>query len=296
MSRMAKDNTFQAPQSAQTQNTPGLESKMQPASESTKLETSDGIAEYKGSGKLAGKKALITGGDSGIGRSVAALYAKEGADITIVYLPVEEDDAQETKRLVEAEGKQCLLIPGDLRDRDFCKDAVDKHVQKYGTINILVNNASQQFSCPDLAEINLDTVEDVFKTNIIQMFAMTKFSLPHMNKGDSIINNTSVTTFRGTASMVDYASTKGAIVGFTRSAALQLIPKGIRVNAVAPGSTYSPIQVDTRDEEQMQGWASKKPLGRPGQPSEVATSFVFLASSDASLFYGQIMHPYPLGE
>ncbi|RDW64523.1 uncharacterized protein DSM5745_09934 [Aspergillus mulundensis] len=296
MSRMAKDNTFQAPQSAQTQNTPGLESKMQPASESTKLETSDGIAEYKGSGKLAGKKALITGGDSGIGRSVAALYAKEGADITIVYLPIEESDAQETKKLVEAEGRQCLLIPGDLRDRTFCKDAVDKHVQKYGPINILVNNASQQFSCPDLTEINLDTVEDVFRTNIIQMFAMTKFSLPHMGKGDSIINNTSVTTFRGTASMVDYASTKGAIVGFTRSAALQLIPKGIRVNAVAPGSTYTPIQVDTRNEEQMQGWASGKPLGRPGQPSEVATSFVFLASSDASLFYGQIMHPYPLGE
>ncbi|KAL4750630.1 hypothetical protein BDW72DRAFT_110848 [Aspergillus terricola var. indicus] len=296
MSRMAKDNTFQAPGSAQTQNTPGLESKMQPASEATKLETSDGIKDYKGSGKLQGKKALITGGDSGIGRSVAALYAKEGADITIVYLPVEEEDAQETKRLVEAEGRQCLLLSGDLRDKGFCKQAVDSHVQKFGHINILVNNASQQFSCPDLAQINLDTVADVFQTNIIQMFAMTKFSLPHMSKGDSIINNTSVTAFRGTGSMVDYASTKGAIVGFTRSAALQLIPKGIRVNAVAPGSTYTPIQVDTRDAEQMQGWASSKPLGRPGQPSEVATSFVFLASSDASLFYGQILHPYPLGE
>ncbi|KAL4987464.1 hypothetical protein BDW68DRAFT_177837 [Aspergillus falconensis] len=296
MSRMAKDNTFQAPGSAQTQNKPGLESEMQPASEATKLETAGGIKDYKGSGKLQGKKALITGGDSGIGRSVAALYAKEGADITIVYLPVEEDDAQETKRLVEAEGRQCLLLSGDLRDRDFCKTAVDSHVQKYGHINILVNNASQQFSCPDLAQINLDTVADVFQTNIIQMFAMTKFSLPHMSKGDSIINNTSVTAFRGTSSMVDYASTKGAIVGFTRSAALQLIPKGIRVNAVAPGSTYTPIQVDTRDAEQMQGWASSKPLGRPGQPSEVATSFVFLASSDASLFCGQILHPYPLGE
>ncbi|KAL4802457.1 hypothetical protein BDV18DRAFT_166844 [Aspergillus unguis] len=296
MSRMAKDNTFQPPGSAQTQQTPGLESKMQPASESTKLETSDGIQDYKGSGKLSGKKALITGGDSGIGRSVAALYAKEGADVTIVYLPVEDADAQETKKLVEGEGRECLLIPGDLRNKDFCKKAVEKHIEKFKTLNILINNASQQFMCPDLAEINLDQVQDCFQTNIVQMFAMTKFALPHLGKGDSIINNTSVTAFRGTKSMVDYASTKGAIVGFTRSAALQLIPKGIRVNAVAPGSTYTPIQVDTRDAESMQNWASGKPLGRPGQPSEVATSFVFLASADASLFYGQILHPYPLGE
>ncbi|KAL4863597.1 hypothetical protein BDV12DRAFT_177288 [Aspergillus spectabilis] len=296
MSQMAKGNTFQPPGSAQTQNTPGLESKMQPPSEPTKLETPSGISEYKGSGRLSGKKALITGGDSGIGRSVAALFAKEGADVTIVYLPVEEQDAQETKKLVEKEGKQCLLISGDLRDRDFCKRAVEGHVKKFGTINILINNASTQFSCGDLAEISLDQVENVFQSNIIQMFAMTKFSLPHMNKGDSIINNTSVTAFRGTASMVDYASTKGAIVGFTRALSLQLIPKGIRVNAVAPGSTYTPIQVDTRDEKQMQDWASQKPLGRPGQPSEVATSFVFLASSDASLYSGQILHAYPLGD
>ncbi|KAL4786880.1 hypothetical protein BJX76DRAFT_63781 [Aspergillus varians] len=296
MSRMAKDDKFQAPGSAQTQQTPGLESKMQPASEATKLETPEGIKEYQGSGKLKGKKALITGGDSGIGRSVAALFAKEGADVTIVYLPVEEEDAQATKKLVEAEGKECLLVPGNLRDRQFCKGAVDRHVQKYGHINILVNNASTQYTCSDLAEIDLDQVETVFQTNIIQMFAITKFALPHMAKGDSIINNTSVTAFRGTKSMVDYASTKGAIVGFTRALAIQLTPKGIRVNAVAPGSTYTPIQVDTRDAESMQDWASGKPLGRPGQPSEVATSFVFLASSDASLFCGQILHPYPLGD
>ncbi|KAL4881740.1 hypothetical protein BJY04DRAFT_188052 [Aspergillus karnatakaensis] len=284
MSQMADGKTFKAPTSAQTQNTPGLESKMAPPSEPTKLETPDGISEYKGSGRLKGKKALITGGDSGIGRSVAALFAKEGADVSIVYLPVEEEDAQETKKLVEKEGKECLLLQGDLRKRDFCKKVVEEHVKKFGTINILINNASKQEPCKDLAEIDLDQVEDVFQSNIIQMFAVTKFALPHMNKGDSIINNTSVTTFRGTASMVDYASTKGAIVGFTRSLALQLIPKGIRVNAVAPGSTYTPIQVDTRDAEQMQDWASSKPLGRPGQPSEVATSFVFLASSDAALF------------
>ncbi|OJJ53530.1 hypothetical protein ASPSYDRAFT_94730 [Aspergillus sydowii CBS 593.65] len=296
MSQMSKEGQFQAPGAAQSQQTPGLESKMQPPSEATKLETPEGIKEYEGSGKLTGKKALITGGDSGIGRSVAALFAREGADVTIVYLPVEDKDAQETKKLVEKEGRECLLFPGDLRDRQVCKAAVDKHVERYGHINILVNNASQQYMCSDLAEIDLDTVEDVFKTNIIQMFAITKFALPHMGKGDSILNNTSVTTFRGTKSMVDYASTKGAIVGFTRSLASQLVSKGIRVNAVAPGSTYTPIQVDTRDAESMQDWASGKPLGRPGQPSEVATSFVFLASSAASLYYGQILHPYPLGD
>ncbi|KAL4931450.1 uncharacterized protein BDV17DRAFT_288987 [Aspergillus undulatus] len=296
MSQMAKDNTFQAPGSAQTQQTPGLESKMQPASEATKLETPDGIQEYKGSGKLKGKKALITGGDSGIGRSVAALFAREGADVTIVYLPIEEDDAQGTKGLVEAEGRECLLFPGDLRKRDICKGAVEAHVKQFGKINILINNASKQYMCTDFTEIDLDQVQDVFETNIIQMFAVTKFALPHMSKGDSIINNTSVTAFRGTKSMVDYASTKGAIVAFTRSLAQQLVSKGIRVNAVAPGSTYTPIQVDTRDAESMQGWASGKPLGRPGQPSEVATSFVFLASGEAALYYGQILHPYPIGE
>ncbi|KAL3442357.1 hypothetical protein BJX65DRAFT_299106 [Aspergillus insuetus] len=296
MSQMSKGDTFQAPSAAQSQNTPGLEKNMQPASEATKLETPSGIDEYRGSGKLQGKKALITGGDSGIGRSVAALFAKEGADITIVYLPVEEEDAQGTKKLVEAEGKKCLLIPGDLRDRNFCKKAVEKHIEQFKTINILINNASTQAMCDDLSEIDLDQVENTFQSNIIQMFAITKFSLPHMDKGDSIINNSSVTTFRGTKSMVDYASTKGAIVGFTRSLAVQLIPKGIRVNAVAPGSVYTPIQVDTRDAESMEGWGANKPLGRPGQPSEVATSFVFLASADASLYYGQVLHPHPLGD
>ncbi|KAI9371090.1 hypothetical protein BJX61DRAFT_512766 [Aspergillus egyptiacus] len=296
MSQMAKDSTFQAPGSEQTQNTPGLESKMAPASEASKLETPEGISEYKGSGKLRGKKALITGGDSGIGRAIAVLYAKEGADVTIVYLPVEEEDAQGTKKLVEKEGKACLLVPGDLRDRAFCKKAVDEHVKKFQTINILVNNASKQCMCKDLAQIDLDQVEDVFQTNIIQMFAMTKFALPHLSKGDSILNNTSVTTFKGSKGMVDYAATKGAIVGFTRSLARQLVTKGIRVNAVAPGSTYTPIQVDTREAEEMKEWGAGSQIGRPAEPSEVATSFVFLASSDASVFYGQIMHPYPLGD
>ncbi|EAW12378.1 short chain dehydrogenase [Aspergillus clavatus NRRL 1] len=285
MSHIGKDNTFQPPGQPQSQPKPGLEKKMAPPSESTKLESPGGFTEYVGSGKLKNKSVLITGGDSGIGRAVAAMMAREGANITIVYLPHEEDDAQYTKKLVEAEKRDCVLFAGDLKDRETCRKAVETHVQKYGHINVLVNNASKQYMCKDLAEIDLDKVEETFQTNIIQMIAMTKFALPHMSKGDAIINNTSVTTFRGSKSMVDYAATKGAIVGFTRSLAAQLIPKGIRVNAVAPGAVYTPIQVDTREAEEMEDWGSQKPLGRPGQPSEVATSFVFLASADASLYY-----------
>ncbi|RAH82445.1 oxidoreductase [Aspergillus japonicus CBS 114.51] len=295
-SQMGKDGTFQPPQAKQAQSKPGLEKEMAPSSESTKLEGSEGFVEYTGSNKLKDKKVLITGGDSGIGRSVAALMAREGADITIVYLPEEQEDAEHTKQLVEKEGRSCLLVPGDLRKNETCKKAVEEHVNKFKHINVLVNNASKQYMCKDLAEIDLDKVEDTFRTNILQMIAITKYALPHMSKGDSIINNTSVTTFRGSGTMVDYASTKGAIVGFTRSLALQLMPKGIRVNAVAPGSVYTPIQIDTRDAESMEGWASGKPLGRPGQPSEVATSFVFLASKDASFYSGQVLHCYPLGE
>ncbi|RLL97347.1 hypothetical protein CFD26_107063 [Aspergillus turcosus] len=265
MSQMGKDSTFQAPDKAQSQAKPGLEKEMKPSSESTKLESQSGFKEYVGSGKLKGKSVLITGGDSGIGRAVAALMAREGANISIVYLPEEEEDAQETKRLVEAENKEgaCPALRPHQRPREQRLEAMHMY----------------------FAQIDLDKVEDVFRTNIIQMIAVTKFALPYMDKGDSIINNTSVTTFRGSSSMVDYAATKGAIVGFTRSLAAQLIPKGIRVNAVAPGAIYTPIQVDTRDAEQMEGWGSQHPLGRPGEPSEVATSFVFLASADASLYY-----------
>ncbi|KAJ5033859.1 hypothetical protein NUH16_005277 [Penicillium rubens] len=194
MSQMGDDGTFQAPESKQAQSKPG---------------------------------------SSGIGRSVAVLMAREGADITIVYLPQEQEDAEETKGLVENEDRSCLLIPGDLRKNQTCERAVKEHVDRFKKINVLVNNASQQYMCKDITQIDLDQVEDLFRTNILQMFAITKYALPHMSKGDSIINNTSVVTFRGSSSMVDYASTKGAIVGFTRSLALQLIPKGIRVNAVA---------------------------------------------------------------
>ncbi|KAJ5789663.1 uncharacterized protein N7518_006674 [Penicillium psychrosexuale] len=313
-SPMGEHGTFKPAPGPQSQNKPGLESKMINPSESTKLEGLHGFSEYMGSGKLKGKNALITGGDSGIGRSVAILMAREGADITIVYLPSEQLDAETTRKSIEQEKRSCLLIPADLRDRKLCQHAVDEHVKKYGTVNILVNNASEQYLCTEFENTDLDKTEDIFKTNIIQMIAMTKFSLPHMARGDSwvlssliyiiiysrtccrIINTSSIVTFRGSKTMIDYAATKGAVIGFTRSLAQSLIPKGIRVNAVAPGAVYTPIQVDTRDAQQMEGWGGGASIGRPGEPSEVATSFVFLASADASLYYGQVMHCYPLGD
>ncbi|KAJ5534603.1 Short-chain dehydrogenase/reductase SDR [Penicillium freii] len=295
-SSMGERGTFKPAPGPQSQNKPGLESVMAEPSESTKLEGLHGFSEYTGPGKLKGKNALVTGGDSGIGRAVAILMAREGADVTIVYLPSEQPDAETTKKSVEQEKRACLLIPGDLRDREFCRHAVNEHVKKYGTVNILVNNASKQYLCAEFENTDLDKTEDIFRTNIIQMIAMAKFALPHMARGDSIINTSSVVTFRGSGTMIDYAATKGAIIGFTRSLATHLIPKGIRVNAVAPGAIYTPIQVDTRDAQEMEGWGQKARLGRPGEPSEVATSFVFLASADASLYYGQILHCYPLGD
>ncbi|KAB8072581.1 hypothetical protein BDV29DRAFT_202253 [Aspergillus leporis] len=295
-SKMGNGGAFQVPQEPQAQQKPGLEKHMAPPSEATKLESSGSFIEYVGSGKLKDKKVLITGGDSGIGRSVAALMAREGADISISYLSEEQEDAEGTKRLVEAEKRTCLLLPGDLSNRETCRKVVEEHIRKFQTLNVLVNNASKQYMCTDLAEIDLDQVEHVFQTNIIQMFALSKFALPHMSQGDSIINTTSTTAFKGSVGMVDYASTKGAIVGFTRALAKQLMPKGIRVNAVAPGPVYTPIQVDTRKAEDLEGFAAGSSIGRPGQPSEVATSFVFLASPDASLYYGQILKCFPLGD
>jgi len=295
-SQAGKDGEFKADLPKQQQNLPGLEKDMAPTSESTKLEGSDGFVEYVGSGKLKGKSALITGGDSGIGRSVAALYAREGCDVSIVYLPVEEEDAQETKRLVEEAGKKCLLMPFDLEKLDELKKLVDKHVETFGGLDILVNNASKQVMEPDYSKINIDQIESTFRSNILQMMALTKFAVPHIPKGGSIINTTSVVAFRGTSSMVDYAATKGAIVGFTRALAMNLTPKGIRVNGVAPGPVHTPLQPASRPAENMEGFGSKTMLGRPGQPVEIATTYVFLASKDASLYWGQILHPYPLGD
>ncbi|PGH17692.1 hypothetical protein AJ80_04699 [Polytolypa hystricis UAMH7299] len=288
--------TFEPIQQAQSQQKPGLEKKLAPTSESTKLESEGGFIEYVGCGKLKDKKVLITGGDSGIGRSVAILMAREGADITIVYLPEEQEDAQETKKAIERENRKCVLSAGNLMDNETCKRAVDEHVKNYGGVDVLVNNASKQMMCPKLEDIDLGDVESTFRSNILQMFAITKYTLPYMKKGGSIINTSSVTTFRGSSSMVDYTSSKGAIIGFTRALAKQLEPRGIRVNAVAPGPVHTPIQPDSRPAEQMKGFGSKTVLGRPGQPSEVAPTYVWLASAEGALYYGQVMHPYPLGD
>lgn len=292
----SKDGEFQADVPKQQQSLPGSERDMAPTSESTKLEGPDGLREYKGVGKLKGKKVIITGGDSGIGRAVAILMAREGADVTIVYLPEEEQDAQDTKKRVEAENQQCLTLAYDLMDNKNCKAVVDKHIEKFGRIDVLVNNASKQILCEDFAEIDLDNVESTFKSNIIQMFALTKYAIPHMPKGSSITNTTSFTTFRGSSSLVDYTSTKGAIVGFTRALAKNLLPKGIRVNAVAPGPVHTPLQPASRSADEMEGYGSQSGIGRPGQPSEVAPTYIWLASAEGSLYYGQIMHPYPIGD
>lgn len=281
---------------AQAQDLPGSEKDLKPSTEVTKLEGKNEFHEYLAAGKLKDSNAIITGGDSGIGRSVAVLFAREGADVTIVYLPDEQQDAEETQKMVEKEGRQCQLVPGDLMDNETCKKAVQKHVDKFGSVHVLVNNASKQIMCEDFQEIDLDNVESTFRSNILQMFAMTKYALPHMERGASIINTTSVVAFRGTKGMVDYAATKGAITSFTVSLAKQLVSKGIRVNAVAPGPVHTPIQAASRPPEQMEGFGKKSQLGRPGQPSEIAPSYVFLACKDSELYYGQVLHPYPSGD
>ncbi|TGZ79911.1 general stress protein 39 [Ascodesmis nigricans] len=295
-SQAGKGGEFKANVPKQEQELPGLERDMEPTSESTKLESSRGFQEYVGSNKLLDKAAIITGGDSGIGRAIAALYAREGCDVTVVYLPSEQVDADETKRLVESSGRQCNLIPFDLEDLHNLYKIVDNHMQRFGRLDILVNNASKQVQTKEFEDLDIDMMQSVFRSNVMQMLALTKFAVKHIPKGGSVINTTSVVAFRGTASMVDYAATKGAIVGFTRALSKNLISKGIRVNAVAPGPVHTPLQPASRPEEQMEGFGKQSQIGRAGQPVEIATSFVFLASKDASLYYGQILHAYPMGD
>ncbi|KAF8428988.1 oxidoreductase [Tirmania nivea] len=294
--QVGEGGEFKADIPPQRQELPGLEKKMKPTSEATKLEAAGEFKEYKGVGKLTDKKVIITGGDSGIGRAVAVLMAREGADITIVHLPQEQPDANDTKMMVEREGQQCLCLCYDLMDNKNCKMVVDEHIKKYGRINVLINNASKQVQCENFEDIDLDMVESTFKSNILQMFALSKYSIPHMPKGSSIINTTSVVAFRGSSTLVDYSSTKGAIVSFTRSLSKNVLKKGIRVNAVAPGPVHTPLQPASRSEEEMEGFGKESMLDRPGQPSEIAPSFVFLASAEASLYVGQVLHPYPLGD
>jgi NAD(P)-dependent dehydrogenase (short-subunit alcohol dehydrogenase family) len=245
---------------------------------------------YRGSDKLQGKTALITGGDSGIGRAVAVHFAREGANVAIVYLD-ENQDAKDTKTMVENEGGTCLLIRGDIRDEQFCKDAVSRTVAEFGKLNILVNNAAEQHPKDDIREISAEQLTDTFSTNIFSFFYFTQAALEYLRAGDCIINTTSITAYHGSPGLLDYSSTKGAIVGYTRSLALNLIEKGIRVNAVAPGPIWTPLIPSTFDSEHVKEFGRDTPMKRPGQPCEVAPSYVFLACEDASYISGQVLHP-----
>ncbi len=247
-------------------------------------------SNYRAAGKLEGKVALITGGDSGIGRSVAILYAKEGADVAIVYLS-EDKDAEETKRLVEAEGKRCLTIKGDVGDEQFCQQAVQQTVQELGHLDILINNAAEQHPQESIEQITAEQLERTFRTNIFGMFFMAKAALPHLNEGSAIINTTSVTAYKGNPQLLDYSSTKGAIVAFTRSLSQSLVEKGIRVNGVAPGPIWTPLIPSTFPEDKVKSFGAQVPMQRAGQPEEVAPCYVFLASDDSSYMSGQILHP-----
>jgi NAD(P)-dependent dehydrogenase (short-subunit alcohol dehydrogenase family) len=246
---------------------------------------------YPGSGRLAGKVALITGADSGIGRAVAALFAREGADVSILYL-CEHDDAAETKRIVAAEGRRALTIAGDVGDKDFCERAVAETVEKLGRLDVLVNNAAEQHPDDDIRDITEEQLRRTFQTNIFGYFFMVQAARPHLKQGSAIVNCTSVTMYKGSAQLLDYASTKGAITAFTRSLSENLIEDGIRVNAVAPGPIWTPLNpFGGSPPEKMKDFGEDTPMGRPGQPNEVAPSFLFLACEDSSYMSGQVLHP-----
>lgn len=264
---------------------PALESEMNPQPQYDR-------DSYQGSGKLQGKVALITGGDSGIGRSVAVLYAKEGADVAIVYLD-EHQDAEKTQKLVEAEGQKCLLLPGDISGEEFCHEAVAKTVKELGKLDILVNNAAEQYmeNPETLEDIDSARLGNIFSTNIFSMFYFCKAAIPHLKEGSAIINTTSINAYKGNAPLLSYSTTKGAILAFTRSLSQSLLKKGIRVNGVAPGPIWTPFIPDAFEADKVEGFGKQVPMKRPGQPVEVATSFVFLASEDSSYFAGQVMHP-----
>jgi NAD(P)-dependent dehydrogenase (short-subunit alcohol dehydrogenase family) len=246
---------------------------------------------YPGSGRLQGKVALITGADSGIGRAVAALFAREGADVAILYL-CEHDDAAKTRQIVEAEGRRAIAIAGDVGDKEFCERAVAETVQQLGRLDILVNNAAEQHPDKEITDITEEQLKRTFQTNIFGYFFMVQAARPHLDKGATIINCTSVTMYQGSKELLDYSATKGAITAFTRSLSENLIDKGIRVNAVAPGPIWTPLNpFGGSTPEKMEHFGEDVPMGRPGQPNEVAPSFLFLACEDSSYMSGQVLHP-----
>jgi NAD(P)-dependent dehydrogenase (short-subunit alcohol dehydrogenase family) len=262
---------------------PGHESQLQPKP--------DWEPRYPGSGRLRDKVALITGADSGIGRAVAALFAREGADVAIVYL-CEHDDAQKTKEIVEQEGRRAITVAGDVGDKQFCERAVQQTIDQFGRLDVLVNNAGEQHWAKEITDIDEHQLRRTFQTNIFGMFFMTQASRPHLKQGAAIINTTSETTYAGSKLLLDYSSTKGAILGFTRSLAKNLVDKGIRVNGVAPGPIWTPLNPSGgQPPEKVPEFGKDTPMGRPGQPNEVAPSFLFLACEDSSYMTGQVLHP-----
>ncbi|MEF2968394.1 SDR family oxidoreductase [Paenibacillus sp. M1] len=268
---------------AQHQNRqPGMETDMHPRPEYE--------GAYLAAGKLRGKVALITGGDSGIGRAVAVAYAKEGADIAIVYLN-EHEDANKTRAEVEQEGRKCLLLPGDVGDEKFAQQAVKQTVDELGGLDILINNAGEQHPQQEIVNITTEQLERTFRTNIFSMFHFVKAAMPHLKQGSAIINTASVTAYKGNPTLIDYSATKGAIVSFTRALSMNIVgKKGIRVNAVAPGPVWTPLIPSTFDAEQVSKFGGNTPMQRPGQPEELAPAYVFLGSDDSSYISGQVIH------
>jgi NAD(P)-dependent dehydrogenase (short-subunit alcohol dehydrogenase family) len=262
---------------------PGLQEKMIPEPEGF-------MENYKAAGKLEGKTALITGGDSGIGRAVAIAFAKEGADVAIIYLS-EDHDADVTAEKVEAEGCRCVKIRGDIGSKSFCEAAVAQVVKEFGALDILVNNAAEQHPQKKIEDITEEQLKHTFATNFFGTLFMSQAAMPHLKEGDAIINTASITAYQGHEMLLDYSATKGAIVAFTRSLSENLSSKGIRVNAVAPGPIWTPLIPSTFNATQVMKFGTDTPMGRPGQPDEVAPCFVFLASSDSSYMSGQVLHP-----
>jgi NAD(P)-dependent dehydrogenase (short-subunit alcohol dehydrogenase family) len=274
----------------QMEHPPAQEQSRQPGREAVMHPAPEYMPKFPGSGKLKDKVAVISGGDSGIGRAVAVLFAREGAKVAIVYLE-EDNDAEETAELVEEEGSEALLLRGDIGDKKFCEDAITETLARFGKIDIVVNNAAEQHVQDDLTGISEAQLERTFRTNVFGYFFLTQAALPHLDAGATIVNTTSVTAYRGSPQLIDYAATRGAIVSFTRSLANALNKKGIRVNAVAPGPIWTPLIPASFEAEKVEEHGTKAPLGRVGQPNEVATCHLFLACDESSYMSGQVLHP-----